>query len=140
MKILIDTNVLMDYLAKRSPYSDDAEVILNACTDNKLSGCIAAHSISNLFYILRKAYSVDERKKILRVLCTLFEVIEIDKNKMILALDNKEFEDFEDCLQLQCALDHKADYIITRNLKDFTSSPIECIEPAEFIRRHLKRH
>lgn len=138
MKILVDTNVLMDYLAKRSSYSNDAEIILNACVNNEVSGCIAAHSVSNLFYILRKVYTVDERKELLLGLCTLFEVIGIDKHKMMSALDNKEFEDFEDCLQLQCALEYGADYIVTRNLKDFSTSPIEGIEPAEFIRRHLK--
>lgn len=55
MKILIDTNVLIDYSAEREPYFQDARCILLACSENKISGCIAAHSINNIFYILKKA-------------------------------------------------------------------------------------
>lgn len=54
MKILIDTNVLIDYIEKRQPFSESAEKIMNACVDDEIEGCIAAHSVSNLFYILRK--------------------------------------------------------------------------------------
>ena len=55
-KILIDTNVLIDYLLERKPFFEDAKAIILSCVDGKVKGCIAAHSIPNIFYILRKDY------------------------------------------------------------------------------------
>ena len=64
-RILIDTNVLLDYLLTREPYYEDAKKIVLACAEGKVVGCIAAHSISNMFFILRKDYSAVERRKVL---------------------------------------------------------------------------
>lgn len=58
LRILVDTNVLLDYLLCRSPYDQAAEQIVVACKQRRVSGCIAAHSISNMFFILRKVFSV----------------------------------------------------------------------------------
>lgn len=58
LRILVDTNVLFDYLLCRSPYDRAAEQIVIACKQRRVSGCIAAHSISNMFFILRKVFSV----------------------------------------------------------------------------------
>lgn len=99
-----------------------------------MSGCIAAHSISNMFFILRKAFSVEERKSLLRNLCELFEVEGIDKAQILEALVNERFSDFEDCLQMECAIAFRADYIVTRNCDDFKGSRIPCIEPEEFCK------
>lgn len=138
MRILVDTNILIDYLAKRVPYNQSAEKIVEACADNKLLGSIAAHSVSNIFYILRKVYTVDERRELLEGVCTIFEVVGIDRDKIISALNDKDFDDFEDCLQMQCALDVQADFIVTRNPDDFMKSQVKCIEPAIFVERYLK--
>ncbi len=66
MKVLIDTNILLDYLLKREPYRLDSEIIVKACKDNKICGYMAAHSVINIFYILRKVYNTKERKSILK--------------------------------------------------------------------------
>ena len=55
-KILIDTNVLLDYLLEREPFFEDAKKVILSCTEGNTKGCIAAHSISNMFFILRKDY------------------------------------------------------------------------------------
>lgn len=135
MRILVDTNVLLDYLMKREPFAEDARRIVIACKDGRISGCIAAHSVSNMFFILRKAYSIEERRNILLDICQLFDVEGIDKPKISKALVNNDFSDFEDCLQMECAISYEADYIVTRNIKDYQSSPIECIEPEEFVKK-----
>lgn len=132
MRALIDTNVILDYLLDREPYSDDARKIVIACKRKRIEGCIAAHSISNMFFILRKVYEVAERKSILKDICTLFEVEGIDKSKVLRSLDNADFKDFEDCLQMECAKSFHADYIVSRNVSDFVSSGIECILPSQF--------
>ncbi len=134
LRILIDTNVLLDYLLCRSPYEQAARKIIVACKQRQVSGCIAAHSISNMFFILRKVFSVEERRKLLFNICELFEVEGIDKTKIFNALADETFADFEDCLQKECAVAFRADYIVTRNCDDFKGSSIPCIEPAEFCK------
>ena len=137
MRVLVDTNILLDYLLKREPYAENARKIIMACKQKTIAGCIAAHSISNMFFILRKEYSIDERRDILKDICRLFDVEGIDKAKILQALDNTDFKDFEDCLQMQCAISFRADYIISRNLDDFANSEVPCIYPDEFCEKYI---
>lgn len=113
-KILIDTNVLLDYLLIREPFCKAAEEILMGCKEGRVRGCIAAHSVTDIFYILRKDYSVKERREILYHLCSVLEVEGIDKGKLLSGLQNEKFVDFEDCLQMECAKACGVEYIITR--------------------------
>ena len=99
----------------------------------KAKGCIAAHSISNMFFILRKDYEAKERREILISLCKIFDVEGIDKIKLLAGLENEEFADFEDCLQMECAKAYGAEYIVTRNVADYRASEIEAITPAEYL-------
>ncbi len=132
-KILIDTNVLLDYLLEREPFFEDAKEIILSCTDGKIKGCIAAHSIPNMFFILRKDYNAKERREVLLNLCKIFDVEGIDKAKLILALTNEDFSDFEDCLQMECAKSYGADYIVTRNVFDYSISEVKAIEPKDYL-------
>lgn len=134
LRILVDTNILLDYVLCREPYSQSARNIIFACKQKQVEGCIAAHSIPNMFFILRKAFSVEERRSLLQNLCELFEVEGIDKTKILEALADEDFSDFEDCLQMKCAVAFRADYIVTRNGDDFKGSRIPCIEPDEFCK------
>ena len=133
-RILVDTNVLLDYLLTREPFYEDAEQIVAACTEGKAQGCIAAHSISNMFYILRKDYSVKERREVLSDLCLIFDVEGIDRGKILEGLQNEDFSDFEDCLQMECAKSYRADYIVSRNVSDYVISEIKAIEPKNFLK------
>lgn len=137
MRVLVDTNVILDYLLERKPYMESARKIVLACKQKKLIGCIAAHTVSNMFFILRKSYSVEERRSILKDICRLFDVEGIDRLKILQALDNTDFKDFEDCLQMQCARSFQADYIVSRNLEDFENSEIPCISPDEFCAKYI---
>lgn len=134
MRILIDTNVLLDYIANRTPYANDAEQIIILCKDDQIDGCIAAHSMMNIFYILRKNMTVSERKEILFYLSQIAEIIGIDKQKILKSISNDDFSDFEDCLQAECAKSFFADWIVTRNIKDFGNSAIKAITPDEFLK------
>ena len=132
-KILIDTNVLFDYLLERQPFFADAKRVILSCTDGKTKGCIAAHSISNMFFILRKDYSIEDRREILSNLCMIFDVEGIDKTKLLSGLLNENFVDFEDCLQMECARSYGAEYIVTRNVSDYATSEIKAISPKEYL-------
>ncbi len=132
-KILIDTNILLDYLLEREPFFEDAKEVILSCTNGKVKGCIAAHSIPNIFYILRKDYNAKERREVLLNLCKIFDVEGIDKAKLISGLSNEDFLDFEDCLQVECAKAYGADYIVTRNVSDYATSEVKAIMPKDYL-------
>jgi len=133
-RILIDTNVLLDYLLERKPFCENAKKIIQACVDGKIQGCIAAHSISNMFFILRKDYSAEERREVLSNLCTIFDVEGIDKAKLLSGLRNADFLDFEDCMQMECAKAYNAEYIVTRDINDYKMSEIKAILPNDYLK------
>ena len=133
LTVLIDTNVLLDDLLVREPHAAASRRVVELCRAGSLSGVIAAHSVSNMFYILRKAYATSERRKLLLAICDMFPVVGIDADKIFAALNDEDFSDFEDCLQEKCALERGADYIVTWNGKDFSSGSIPTLTPPELL-------
>ena len=77
MVILVDTNIIIDALANREPYADDAKRIMEKCAAREITGILAAHSIPNLFYILRKNFSQEERRFLLKNLCEIFQILKM---------------------------------------------------------------
>lgn len=138
MRVLIDTNVLVDYLASRQPFDESARLIIQSCQCESIDGCVSSQSIADIYYILRKSFSVSERRSLLLALCEILTVQGIDRDKLTAALKNAQFSDFEDCLQSQCAAAFRADFIITRNEKDFVFSAVPSISPDTFCERYLK--
>ena len=132
MKVLIDTNIIMDEILVREPFYNDSHTVIQMCADEKIQGFLAAHTITNLFYMLRKEIPIKKRREILLGLLEFLFVESIDIEKLIRALSNENFKDFEDCLQVECAAEVNADYIITRNKIDFAGSEIPILTPAEF--------
>ena len=111
---------------KREPYKTNAEFILTKCANRQITGYLAAHSIPNLFYILRKDYTQQERRKLIKNLCSIFRISDLNLDKILAAIDNEDFSDFEDCLHIM------ADYIVTRNPGDFVKSRVKVMKPEEF--------
>ncbi|MCM1577270.1 MAG: PIN domain-containing protein [Ruminococcus sp.] len=134
MKILMDTNVLIDNLLKRDPFYKQSDEIIEMCINGDVRGFLAAHSITNAFYVMRKDYSEDKRREMLLEMCRIFEVVGIDGDKLRVCLGKNSFKDFEDCLQSECAVNCGADYIITRNIKDFSESSVKAVSPEEFLK------
>ena len=133
MVILIDTNVALDFLTMRQPYYDDARNVILACAGEQIHGYIAFHSLPNIFYILRKNYSDLDRREMLKKLCFVLQVTGASHEKVCDAIERNEFFDFEDCLQDECAKEVSADFIITRNTKDFQYSQVKAITPQKFL-------
>ncbi len=134
MRVLLDTNVLIDYISKRDVFFDDANRIITLCANETISGCIAAHSVMDALYIIRKEYSLAERRTIFTGLSTIVDIVGIDKHNIMKAINNDDFSDIEDCLQMECAKDYNANYIITRNIKDYKNSSVQPILPSDFLK------
>jgi len=138
MKILIDTNVLIDYLSGREPYFTLADEIIKLCRDKKIVGYMAAHSVPNMFFILRKEYTGEERRTMIKSLFDMLSVSGIDEKTLLPALDRENFKDFEDCLQDECAVAVSADYVVTRNVKDFINGKVTALTPEDFLQEYQK--
>jgi predicted nucleic acid-binding protein len=132
--LLIDCDILIDFLTKREPFAGNAGAILKGCEDRKMSGFIAAHSITNVFYLMRKNYSAAERKELLLSLLRTLSIVEINAVLINKVLLNNQFDDIEDCLQAECAVLVNADYIVTRNIKDYAHSTVPAILPEDFLK------
>ena len=132
MKILVDSDVILDFLIRREPFFKTSEEVVELCSQHRVDGYMAAHSITNLFYLLRKDFSDEERREVILNLFDMFTIESIDSDKLKTALENKNFRDFEDCLQVECALKVDADYVVTRNVKDYKKSRIPVVKPSEF--------
>ena len=132
MVALIDTNVILDYLMVRKPQYDDALRLINACQERKVDMYMAFHSLSTIWYLLRKNPQLNRRKLLLKA-TDLFSVASASHEEAVSAIQNENFSDFEDCLQEKCALNVGADFIVTNNVKDFSASQIPAVTPAEIL-------
>ena len=133
-KVFLDTNILMDYILFRGDEALAAEQIFDSSLDLKVNLYIAAHSLTNLFYALRKSFSVAERNQVIRLLCSLCNVRPVSDDNIIKAIDSGYTTDLEDALQIQCAVESDCDYFITRDHELFDKCPVRTLLPHELIR------
>lgn len=132
MVVLIDTNVIIDFLVEREPFSKSSTEIIQKCAAKEITGYIAFHTIPNLWYILRKVPE-NIRREWLADLCCFLYVTGASHEEVLNAIKNTEFKDFEDCLQDRCAKGVKAEYIVTRNTEDFIGSDVMAILPENLL-------
>ena len=132
--LFIDTDVIIDFLIDRKPYSREGANIFTLIEEKKLRGYVSSLSFSNLYYVLRK---VESHNKVLAKLDSISEIVNIlkvDQQTIKNALDTG-FLDFEDSIQYCCARDNKKiDVLITRNTKDFKNSEIPIMTPADLLK------
>lgn len=133
MKVLIDTNVLLDVFLKREPFFENSARVIDLCLSEVICGYIAAFSVPTLWYVLKNEYSATEKRMLIKSLLEYVEVLDIGKEKILCAVNRSDFVDFEDCLQDECAYWANLDCIITRNTKDFAFAKVPAITPADFI-------
>ena len=135
LTVLIDADVLIDFLTDRGALTKTAKELMKKSQENKIHAFLAAHSVTNIFYILRKIYSVSERKQCLIDLCKAISIVEIGHKVIFNALANNDFDDIEDCLQAECAITVRADYIVTRNINDYSHSTVPAILPDNLLKK-----
>jgi predicted nucleic acid-binding protein len=128
-KIFIDTNILVDLIADRKPFSKYAIEIFNLAENKKIRLYTSSHSIATTYYLLKKF--IDD-KSLRGILLSLFEfvtVIPVDEQVLSKGLRAKQ-KDFEDAIQVYCAITvEKIDCIVTRNIKDFKGVEIPVLAP-----------
>ena len=132
MRVLIDVNVLLDVLADREPFADDAATILSAIERGQLEGFVAAHTVTTLYFLLNRAVGRARTRKAVADLLRLLTVVPVDEDRLLQALAMK-WPDFEDAVQAACGSKAEVDYLVTRNQGDFKRAALEVISPAELV-------
>ena len=133
-KILIDTDVILDFFFDRKPHSENSTIILSLCERGLLEGYITPVIISNIYYLLRQTAKHEKVIEKLKQLLALINVLHMDRLVVEKAL-NSEFKDFDDALQNFSAINHgEIEAIITRNVKDYKKSDIGILTPDSFVR------
>ena len=132
MRVLLDTNIIIDILSKREGYEDSLRV-LKYCEIRKVTGFVSAITVADVLYILRKHISPAEVKDAVQALLLIVDVADVLKSDIAAAFAS-DMKDFEDALQASCAKRIKADYIITRNLDHFNDSDVPALTPLQTIK------
>lgn len=132
MVVLIDTNILIDYIANRAPWSENANKVFEICASKQIDGYISEHSITDAIYSTQKMYSVDEHREIFSNLLKIVKLAEPTIDEVSNAFDDKAIDDLEDSIQIQCAIACGADYIITRD-RDYSSSKVPVLSMEELL-------
>jgi predicted nucleic acid-binding protein len=133
-KILIDTDVLLDFFFDIQPFSEHAAIVLSYCEEHKIEAYITPVILSNVYYLLRKNAKHEYIIEKLRQLFSLINILIIDKESVLRAM-NSDFKDFEDALQNYAAEGNESiQIILTRNLKDFKYSKLAIMTPEHYIK------
>lgn len=135
MRVLVDTNIILDFLLKREPFVRDAEDLFRAIRYQRIVGYLMVTTLTDIFYIVRKE-TRSIKGAILAVSKTLvlMEVCRIDRIRVEAALASN-LNDFEDALQLACAIADNLDAIITRNPQDFAGAIMPILSVSELLKR-----
>jgi predicted nucleic acid-binding protein len=130
--IFIDSDIILDILAKREPFYDPAALLFSLIEKGKIVGYTSPVVFSNVHYVLRKRISKKTTIESLRYLKSLIQILPLDNRAIELALDS-EFNDFEDAIQYFCAEQNSINYIITRNKIDYKKAKINILTAKEFL-------
>jgi predicted nucleic acid-binding protein len=132
MKVMLDTNIILDLMLERDPWRAEAEEIAGAADDGRIECHVCASAITDIFYISRKLVGADKARRIVRNCLDVLEVVSVTRELLDTAERWSGIE-FEDNLQIACAVEAKLDAIVTRNAEDLVGSPVPVLAPAELL-------
>ncbi len=134
MRVLLDTNVILDLLLERDPWRVEAEAIAQAGADGWLQAHASASSITDIFYISRRLVGAERARRVVRACLDTLQIVGVTR-ELLDAADRRPGSDYEDNLQIECALAAGLDAIITRDPRGFAGSPVTTLTPTELIAR-----
>lgn len=128
-RVLLDTDVMLDFFFDRKPFSEETSRILSLCEKGELKGFVTSVALSNMYYLLRKTAKHDKVIGSLKMLLEIVDVVTTDKAIVLEAL-NSGFKDFEDALQnFSAQNNHNIHIVITRKIKDYKTSTLSVMTP-----------
>lgn len=132
MKILFDTNVVLDVLLQRKPFDKEATLLFAYNETNRIDGWLGATTVTTIYYLLAKSLSTDNARTHLKSLLKLFQISAVNRLVLEEALQSN-FSDYEDAVLFQSALHAGLDGIVSRNPKDFNQSSLALYTPKELV-------
>lgn len=132
MKLLIDGNILLDVLQKRKPHYEASAKIWKICETDLADGYVSSLTFANLVYVMRKELNPEKITEVYKKMSLIFLFADLNVPDISYASE-MQWDDFEDAVQTAIAERIHADYIITRNVKDFTKSKVAAVTPSEFL-------
>ncbi|MDI6688772.1 MAG: PIN domain-containing protein [Desulfobacterales bacterium] len=133
MKVLIDTNVILDMLAKREPFFEAAAKLLFLSAEEKIEAYITSNMVTDIYYVARRHYMQESQARdMIHRLLQIFRVLEVGHKECLKALE-LPMPDYEDALLSICAKRINAVYIVTRDLEHFKNSPVSPVSPGDFL-------
>lgn len=130
MKVLIDTNIVLDFLQEREPFVENAAALFERIDAGEIEGFIAATTITNIYYIVRKAAGVVVAQDAIAQILTDLNICPVDREVLERAIA-LNFRDFEDAVQYVCGVVHSVDAIVTRDASGFVGAQIPVVSPEE---------
>lgn len=137
-KIYLDTNVLLDFLLNRAPFSNDIAEIIEGSISNSIQLSVSSVSIADTYYIMGRSEGIKSARKKLKKILELVTVENVGETTVHKSSKSK-FKDFEDGIQNYCAMESKHKIIVTRNVKDFKESKLAILTPKELLVRMKSR-
>ena len=134
MKLLVDGNILLDVLQNREPHVTASALVWKLCETGQAKGFVSALIFANLVYVLRRELDPKKTEEVLKKLSLIFSFAELSGADLLKAAC-LHWNDYEDALQAVTAERLRADFIITRNVKDFKQSKVLALTPAELLAR-----
>ncbi len=134
-RLLLDTNIILDIVLKRSPHFEYSSRIFELIDKKQIVGYITATTVTDIYYIARKEKGKEIALEFISNLIEVVDVLGIDKNIIVKAIKSK-LKDFEDAIQVSAAEYNEIEIIVTRNKSDFLSSGLEVMTPKELIDNH----
>jgi predicted nucleic acid-binding protein len=138
MKVLLDTNILIDVIQKREPFFSDSYDVFMKSAKREIEAIIGASSITDIYYLTRK--NCKDPEQALGYIIDMLKIVSPVDTKVadIYEAIRLNFIDFEDAVIVATAMRENVDYVITRNAGDFSKSSVPVIHPAEFLIKHKK--
>ena len=134
MVLLIDANIILDVLLNRPEFVKDSALIWKLCETERAKGYVSALAFANIVYIMRKQLDPEKINEVYQKLSLIFEFADFSVSDLTHATE-LNWKDFEDAVQSVTAERIHADYIITRNVRDFTQSRVMAFTPSELLAR-----
>lgn len=134
MRVLLDTNILLDALLEREPFVREAEALFEAIESDQIEGYVTATTLTDIFYIVRKAKGVAIAKQAVSRILAGMQVCTVDRRILEAAISSL-LPDFEDAVQIACALNENLDAIITRDTQDFADASLQILSAGELLQR-----
>jgi len=132
VRVLVDTNVVLDVLLDRRPHSVDSLQVFKLIEESRIEGLLCATTITTIDYLLTQSLNRNDARTHLAQLIRLFDIASVNRAVIEGAMKSR-IADFEDAVLEQAALQSGAEAIITRNAKDFAKGAVKVLDPKQFL-------